>query len=142
MENRRIEQWFCPECNAKTSFIKHKDSKYECSVCNTTYNKFSDLIDKQFERMGRNCEEAMNKNKQLGKGLVAGKVFYLPVADGRAYYEVTKVGPRSTTIKFREDIAVDDYMDMVLGDGGSFPTSRIEHLVCRMDGLQEIFLLK
>lgn len=135
----KSEVMFCPNCNNKTSHKKFKDGGIQCNVCHTYHNKFIEYLEKLDKRVKENLDYAIRRNKQLGKGLVVGKVFYLTVADGRAYYEVTKIGPRSTTIRFREDIAVDDYMDMVLGDGGSFPTSRIEHLVGRVDRLQELF---
>jgi hypothetical protein len=82
---------------------------------------------------------AVKKNDELGKGLIAGKVFRIQVADGYAVYEVTKVGPRQTCVNYRKDLVIDDYIDRVLGAGGSFPTSAIARIMQGQDALFELF---
>jgi hypothetical protein len=71
-------------------------------------------------------------------GLVPGKMFSLPVADGHASYVVTKVSKTRCTIEWR-GFCIDRYTDHILGWGGSFQRSIIERLVNRADGMRRIF---
>lgn len=68
----------------------------------------------------------------LPKGVRPGKLFSVGVADGCAYYLVTKTTKRTATIEWR-GFGLDRYFDQVLGSGGTFPIECIEPLVRRAD---------
>jgi len=71
-------------------------------------------------------------------GLQPGKLFSVGVADGCAYYVVTKVNKRSVKVEWR-GFQGDRYTDQVLGYGGSFPRDTIERIVLAEEGMREIF---
>jgi len=77
-------------------------------------------------------KKAEAHSKRLPKGLRPGKLFAVGVADGYAYYVVTRVTKRTVTVEWR-GFHLDRWTDQVLGWGGSFPLSAIEPLVCRAD---------
>jgi len=81
----------------------------------------------------------IEKAKGLGEGLVKGKIFSMPVADGSAYYEVTKVLKTRVHIKCRMDLCPDHYTDYFLGGGGSFPRHMIEPVIEAEEGMAKIF---
>lgn len=75
----------------------------------------------------------------LPKGLVVGKLFRLPVGDGYAYYQIEKINKTTVRVKWRPDLDPDEWMDRVLGDGGSFPKKIIEPIIEGEEALYEIF---
>ena len=95
-------------------------------------------IKAQMERERRLWDEAHEKNKTLEKGLVVGKVFRIQVIDSYALYEVTKVGVRNASVIHRTDIN-GDYMDPILGAGGSFPAKVIRRIIEGEEGLADFF---
>jgi hypothetical protein len=74
-----------------------------------------------------------------------GKVFDIPVADSRAYYEVTAVTDDTATVSIiwpedpADDELVDLYTDPFIGGGGTFERERIEPLTARHDTIARIF---
>jgi len=74
-------------------------------------------------------------------GLV-GKMLRVNVADGAAYYTVTKENKRTVKVEWRGFGGLDHYTDALLGWGGSFPKDRIERLVRAADGLRDLFSRK
>lgn len=90
------------------------------------------------KHLDKSYKEAEKLSKDLGDGLQVGKLFRTSVADGYAYYVVTKVGSRSVTVAWR-GFCADRWTDSVLGWGGSFPKATIERLVGFQDGLHRIF---
>jgi len=82
--------------------------------------------------------EARKLSKTVGSGLKKNKLFYLPVADGRAWYIVTKVNPKTCDVEWR-GFGPDRWLDRVLGWGGRFERSRIEPIVEGVDTLEKIF---
>jgi len=83
-------------------------------------------------------EKETVKSDTLPEGLVVGKLLYTPVADGRAWYQITKVTARTVTLNWREDLSQDDYQDMFLGTGGNFPKNRIEPIVLQQDAFRQM----
>ena len=83
-------------------------------------------------------EEAQTLSDALGDEFKPGKIFNTPVADGRAYYVVTKVNKKTCDIEWR-GFCPDRWQDPVLGLGGRFPRENIESMVHRMDGLKRLF---
>ena len=83
-------------------------------------------------------KKARERSDALGDEFKPGKLFNTQVADGRAYYVVTKVNKKTCDIEWR-GFCPDRWTDSVLGLGGRFPRERIEQLVRSMDGLKRLF---
>jgi hypothetical protein len=86
----------------------------------------------------RKVAAALERNRELGKGLKVGKTFKIQVARGYAWYEATHVGPTSAEVEWR-DYGLDRCMDEMLAGGGEFPRGLIERLVYHYDMLEELF---
>jgi hypothetical protein len=86
----------------------------------------------------RQVAAALERNLELGKGLKVGKTFKIQVAEGYAWYEVTKVDSTTAEVEWR-DYALDRSMDEMLAGGGAFPAPVIERLVHHHDTLEELF---
>jgi len=84
---------------------------------------------------------AKERSDSLGDGLKTGKLFQVNVADGYAYYVVTRVNKKSVRVECRY-FGGDSYCDQVLGAGDSFPKSAIEPLIRRQEGLKKLFATK
>lgn len=113
-----------PWCVPESMLVDIPLGDYE----NSEYNKF---VNKEYEK-------ARKLSKSLGAGLKVGKLFDTSVADGRAYYVVTKVGKKNVTVEWR-GFCLDRYTEQVLGWGGSFPAHVIERMVGMQDALAKIF---
>ena len=83
-------------------------------------------------------DAVLQRNRELGKGLKVGKTFKIQAEGGYAWYEVTRVGPDSADVEWR-DYGLDRYMDEMLAAGGAFPRGVIERLVHHHDTLEELF---
>lgn len=97
--------------------------------------EFDGEYDRHIEKAYRGAEK---RSIDLGDGLKVNKLFRTPVADGYAYYVVTKVTAKTATVEWR-GFCADRWTDSVLGWGGSFPKRTIEELVGREDGIRRIF---
>jgi len=82
-----------------------------------------------YKRYEEHFDKEMKKSNALPDGLQKGKIFRIQVADGFAYYEITKVNKLTVIIKWREDLSLDSYQDRVLGVGGKIDKNRIENIV-------------
>ncbi len=71
-------------------------------------------------------------DKAAGKGVKVGRMFTLGVADGRAYYVVVKVGPKTCKVEWR-GFCLDRYVDQVLGYGKTLPAKDVAQWVNRAD---------
>ena len=80
----------------------------------------------EFEEYNKAMQKAIDKNEEIGYGFLVGKVFRFNVADGYAWYELTKLTARTVTLKWRNDLCPDEYRYELLGMGGSFPRKMIE----------------
>ena len=67
------------------------------------------------------------------------RYFSRPVADGLAWYQVTKVTPRTATVTLCTGICLDDYQDMLLGEENTVPRNAIENLVSSRIAMEELF---
>lgn len=86
-------------------------------------------------------EDEFEKARKLSaslKGFVPGKLFSVGVADGNAWYVVTKVSGKSCTIEWR-GFCLDRYMDHYLGYGGFYPVSKIKRYVDFEEGMAKLF---
>ena len=96
-------------------------------------------IDTEFDRyINDEYKKAVKKSDKVGEGLVKNKLFSVPVADGRAWYVVTKVNKNNCNIEWR-GFHCDNYRDGTLQWGGSFPHHCIEHHIKCQEGLAKIF---
>ena len=80
----------------------------------------------------------MAKSDALGDGVIVGKIFSLPVADGSAYYKVVKVNKRTARVEWLKELSLDDYQDRMLGDKGTVQISKIEPMLAYDKKLREI----
>lgn len=67
------------------------------------------------------------------------RYFYRPVADGRAWYQVTKVTARTATVTWCAGICLDDYVDTMLGEEATIPRTMVEQLVNARVSLEKLF---
>ena len=86
------------------------------------------------ERLLSAAQEESNKVKDFGPG----KIFSIPAGDGFAWYVVTKVTAKTATVEWR-GFHCDNWRDITLDCGGTFPRSVIERHVRRCEGLRRIF---
>jgi hypothetical protein len=105
-------------------------------VCDTI--PFADLtpiemnfvhIDEYHEYVDAELKKAIAYSNSLPDGAHNGKLFSVGVADGQAWYVVTKVNKKSVKVEWR-GFCPDNYSDQVLGMGGTFPRDGIESLCC------------
>ena len=94
----------------------------------TDYSKIEDWKE-QCQAFDFYFSAEMKKSEESGEGLVKGKIFRLGVADGYAYYEVTKVYKTKVHIKCRLDLCPDKWTAYPFGEGGSFPRYMVEDLI-------------
>jgi hypothetical protein len=95
-----------------------------------------ELVDQTAESE-RKVKRALERNRVLGRGLKAGKSFRVEGADGTAWYQITRVGPASVEVEWR-DYGRDLCMDEMLAGGGEFARPLIGRLVQHYDVLQEL----
>lgn len=103
----------------------HKKQKWEGQ------DEYHTYINDEFKK-------AKERSNALGDEFKPGKLFRTQVADGFAYYVVTKVNKKSVYVEWR-GFCMDQWKDPLLGLGGKFPRDRIEQLVRRHDGLRKLF---
>lgn len=93
----------------------------------------------QFKAFDFYFAHEMGKSKALPKGLQVGKIFSIGVADGFAYYEVSKIFKTRVHLIWRKDLCPDNYSDHHFRDGGSFDRWEVEEYINRTDALAKIF---
>ena len=64
-------------------------------------------------------------NDSIGEGILAGKIFSISVADGRAYYKIKKVGKKTSKAEWMNipTLNPDKYICPVIGLKGSIKNS-------------------
>ena len=63
--------------------------------------RFSSITE-QFDAMDAEVRRRLTENSTLGPGAVTGKFFSVPVADGKAFYEITATTATTATIRIGE----------------------------------------
>lgn len=96
------------------SYNLKKDRTVGCDA----YQKY---VDDEFKK-------AQKLSDSLGDGAKVGKLFRVPLADGYAYYIVTKVSKTKITVEWR-GFCLDRWTAPILDLGGSFPRKTIERLI-------------
>jgi hypothetical protein len=100
------------------------------SVVRRLPTEFGGEYDKYIDAAHKEAVQTSEAVKQFGPG----KLFSVGVADGSAWYVVTKVTKTTATVEWR-GFCPDRYTDQVLGWGGSFPRRSIEPLCRSFSGL-------
>ena len=93
-----------------------------------------------FKEFNKYFDQEMGKSKALPKGLQIGKIFSISVADGYAYYEISKIFKTRVHLKWRRDLCPDHYSDHHFGHGGSFDRQDVERYVIMGDSLTKLFI--
>ena len=102
-------------------------------------------IDVTIANSNKNLEHLQSIDKaQEAKGeSLLFRYFSRPVADGLAWYQVTKVTAKTVTVKWCDGICLDDYYDGMLGDGETtMPRHIIEPLVQGRIAMDKLFARK
>lgn len=86
------------------------------------------MIDNDFSPVLKRDQEAK------AKGTLVGRFLRYPIADGYAFYEVTKVGKTRATIKH---INVGDAWDVGLGN--SISVAKAHENIARRDAIEALF---
>lgn len=90
----------------KTKLLKNGIPAYCGEVCNYETTDISRILEIHKE----NFDLLMNIDKQAKeKGELLGRFVAVPIADGRAYYQIVKENKNTVKIKLVENIG-DDYM--------------------------------
>ena len=99
-------------------------------------------IDATIANSKKNLEHLQSIDKaQEAKGeKLLYRYFSRPVADGLAWYQVTKVTAKTVTVQWCDGICLDNYYDGMLGDGVvSMPKHIIEPLVQGRIAMDKLF---
>ena len=112
-------------------------------VCSVDWDIDKDWDDNDYERfIAKEFEEAQKASDKAGKGLHVNKLFSVGVADGMAFYIVTRVNKKTVAVEWRGFWGGDRYVDQILGYKGTFPKSAIERNVSWMDFKDSAFRRK
>lgn len=94
--------------------------------------------DDEFDNYVADARDAAEALSKTIKGCKPGKLFFMPVADGCAFYVVTKVTKTRCTVAWR-GFQGDRWVDRILGAGGTFPLGIIAPLIGREEAMQKLF---
>jgi hypothetical protein len=72
-------------------------------------------------------------------GTLLHRYFSTPVADGRAYYQVTKLNKTSCVLTRCPGICPDEYEDNILGEQSTMPLKKVEDFVNRQQAINRLF---
>lgn len=118
-------------------YSKSKTMKYTQQAPTDDWSNIDQLI--------KNSETNLNHLKSIdrtqaekGEGLLY-RYFHRPVADGRAWYQVTKVTARTATVTLCDGICLDDYCDSLLGEENTLPRNMVEQLVSSRIAMEKLF---
>ena len=83
-------------------------------------------------------EKACKLSEGLPSGVHVGKMFKIPVADGYAWYIVTKVNKSTCKVEWR-GFCLDRWTDHHFGYGGMYRTADVARYVEREEAMASIF---
>jgi hypothetical protein len=113
--------------------MKYKQ-KYNTDI-NSDWSEAIRNSDLNFAELKRiNDEHLVNNNSSL-----LYRYFALPVADGRAYYQVTRVKTKKCVVTRCKGICLDEYADNVLGDECELSLAKTNELVKRQEAIDILF---
>lgn len=100
-------------------------------------------IDQMIENSNKNFEHLRAIDKAAkDKGQLLFRYFYSCVADGKAFYQVTKVTKTTATVTLVDGIDLDDWADQILGEQSTLPIAKVEQLVKSRQALEDLFSKK
>jgi hypothetical protein len=67
------------------------------------------------------------------------RCFSVPVADGKAHYQVVRVKKKTAIVRICDGICLDGYCDMVLGEESEISIDKVMELVGRNAALNRLF---
>ena len=105
------------------------DKEKNCSIPGDEYSEY---VQNEFDK----TREASKKATGL-----KGKMFSMSVADGRAYYVITKENKKTVRVEWR-GFCMDRYTDSILGWECTVDKNRIAGIVRAEEGLSALFAKK
>lgn len=98
-------------------------------------------IDQLIKNSDANLEHLQAIDKaQASKGeKLLYRYFNRPVADGKAWYQVTKVNKKTATVTWCDGICLDNYQDGILGDEATLPIDMVTRLVSSRIAMDKLF---
>lgn len=113
--------------------------RYKAKESNVTDIKLDFNPDNEYESyIQTELQKAQELSDSLPDGVHKGSLFSVGVADGAAYYVVTKVNKKTCTIEWR-GFGGDRYYDHYFRSGGKFPIEDIARYVGFERGMKSIF---
>jgi hypothetical protein len=99
-------------------------------------------VDTEYDRyINDEYKKHQARSDAAGEGIKKHKMFQVGVADGYAVYVITSAGKKNVKIEWR-GFCADNYTDMTLGWGGSFPRHCIEPHIGWADARKKLFSKK
>ena len=98
----------------------------------------------RIRELQQNWENNLKELRRLDKeaqdnGTLLYRYFSTPVADGRAYYQVTRVKSKTCVLTRCPGICPDEYADDILGDECEMPLKKVEEFVNRQQAINRLF---
>ena len=107
-------------------------SKAELRRINAQWEEINKTYKANWARM--EMEDKMAK----AEGRLVGRYYKEAIADGYAFYRITKVGKRTATLAHVKGLG-DDYQIPLLGNGGSVKLWLVQRNVDWRDAMSELF---
>lgn len=102
-----------------------------------------DKIKELRENSQKNLDNLQAIDKEAReKGELLYRYFYVPVADGRAYYQIIKILGTKVAVRICFGICLDSYVDHVLGERSTLPLKKAKQLVESRQALEDLFSKK
>lgn len=77
--------------------------------------------------------------EQRDKGELLWRYFRRNVADGYAYYQITKVTKLSANVEVCRGICLDEWTDDLLGEKCTLPINIVKDLISSKDAMEKLF---
>lgn len=92
----------------------------------------------------RLSEENLKKLKSIdaeakARGTIMYRFFYVSVADGRVFYQVTRVKSKTAVVTRCAGICLDEYADDYLGDEQEIELKFVEDKIKNRDVIEKLF---
>jgi hypothetical protein len=86
-----------------------------------------------------NYDAMVAKDKAAAeKGTLLGRYLNIQIADGYAYYEITKVNKKSCRVRVIRNIG-DDWVIPYIGEEGSVPMDYVQQVIRRRENHAKLF---
>ena len=95
----------------------------------------------------KNSEENLKHLKELAEKAenthpLLGGIFSVSVADGKVFYQITEIKGKTAYANRCAGICLDEYSDMILGDGAWIPLNKANDFVVGYRALVKLFTKK